>query len=138
MIDFIKLRKASYISKRMYILKNACEDLGLDIDYLFGLFNMYNVKNAGRWFWQKASFTGQLKESFDKFNSYMDKLVKELKKYDDNTILNKINESKSILEDLIKKLEVSLNVERQSDQFSVKSYLDNNLRNLIKESLKGM
>jgi hypothetical protein len=68
----------------------------------------------------------------------MDKLVKELKKYDDNTILDKINESKSILEDLIKKLEVSLNVERQSDQLSVKSYLDNNLRNLIRESLKGM
>ena len=122
----------------MYILKNACEDLGLDIDYLFGLFNMYNVKNAGRWFWQKASFTGQLKESFDKFNSHMDKLVKELRKYDDNTILNKINESKFMLEELIKKLEASLNVERQSDQSSVKSYIDNNLRNLIRESLKGM
>jgi len=138
MIDFVKLRKASYISKRMYILKNICEDLGLDIDYLFGLFNMYNAKNAGRWFWQKASFTGQLKESFDRFNSYMDKLVRELKKYDDNTILNKINESKSILEELIKKLETSLNVERQPDQSTVKSYIDENLRNLINGSLKGM
>ncbi len=138
MIDFVKLRKASNISKRMYILKNICEDLGLDIDYLFGLFNMYNLKNAGRWFWQKASFSGQLKESFERFNFYMDKLVKELKKYDDNIILNKINESKSMIDDLIKKLEASLNVERQTDQSKVKSYIDNNLRNLIREGLKGM
>jgi hypothetical protein len=138
MIDFVKLRKAPYISKRMYILKNICEGLGLDIDYLFGLFNMYNVKNGGRWFWQKANFTGQLKESFDGFNSQMDKLVKELKKYDDNTVLNKINESKSMVDELMKKLEASLNVKRQSDQSSVKSYLDNNFRNLIGESLKGM
>jgi hypothetical protein len=138
MIDFVKLRKAPNISKRMYILKNICEDLGLDIDYLFGLFNMYNVKNAGRWFWQKANFTGQLKESFDGFNSYMDELVKELKKYDDNTVLNKINESKSMVDELIKKLEASLNIVRQSDQSRVKSYLDNNFRNLIRESLKGM
>lgn len=122
----------------MYILKNICEDLGLGIDYLFGLFNMYNVKNAGMWFWQKASFTGQLKESFDRSNSYMDKLVKGLKKYDDNTVLNKINESKSILYELIKKLEVNLNVERQSDQSRVKSYIDDNLRNLIRDGLKGM
>lgn len=137
-IDFAKLRKASHTSKRMYILKNICEDLGLGIDYLFGLFNMYNVKNAGMWFWQKASFTGQLKESFDRYNSYMDKLVKGLKKYGDNTVLNKINESKSILDELIKKLEVNLNVERQSDQSRVKSYIDDNLRNLIRDGLKGM
>ena len=138
MIDIVKLKKASYMSKRMYILKNTCEDLGFDIDYLFGLFNMYNKKYAGKWFWQKANFSGQLKESFDGFNSYMDKLVKELNKYDDNTILNKINETKFMLDELLKKLEVSLSVERQSDQATVKSYMDKNSRNLIREGLKGM
>lgn len=138
MINIEKLRKASQMSKRMYIIKNLSEDLGFDLEYLFCLLNMYNVKNSGRWFWQKANFTGALKDSFDKFNFNIDKLIREIKNYSDDVLVSKIESLKPLLEELIIKLETSLNVEREQDHSTVCSYMDLNLKQLIKDSLKNM
>ncbi|GAI69834.1 unnamed protein product, partial [marine sediment metagenome] len=67
MEDFKKLNRLPYITKRMYIIKNICELKKVDLEYLFGLFNLYNKKNSGKWFWQKATFTGMLKDAYDNF-----------------------------------------------------------------------
>jgi hypothetical protein len=138
MINIEKLRKASLMSKRMYIIKNISEELGFDLGYLFSLLNMYNAKNSGKWFWQKANFTGALKDSFDKFNVNIDKLIKEIKNYSDDALILKIENVKPLLEELIIKLETSLNVDRNQDRSSVYSYMDQNLQQLIKDSLKNM
>jgi hypothetical protein len=138
MINIEKLRKASHISKRMYIIKNLSEDMGFDIEYLFSLLNMFNAKNSGRWFWQKANFTGVLKDSFDKFNINIDKLIREIKNYNDEILISKIENLKPLLEELIIKLETSLNVEHDQDHSAVYSYMDLNLKQLIKDSLKNM
>ena len=69
MIDFVKLKRLPYISKRMFIIENICKKRYVDLEYLFGLFNLYNKRNSGRWFWQKASFTGALKDAYDNFNN---------------------------------------------------------------------
>jgi hypothetical protein len=136
MLDLIKLRKVPAISKRMYLIKEMCESVGIDIEYLFGLFNMYNEKNKGRWFWQKASFAGHLKDTFDKFNNFMDKFVSKIKSYSDDDILRNYEDGKNLLCDLLKDLEATLAVDRNIDSSSIKGYLDNNLRNLIQDSLK--
>jgi hypothetical protein len=136
MLDLIKLRKAPAISKRMYLLKGMCENEGVDLEYLFGLFNMYNEKNRGRWFWQKASFGGHLKDVFDKFNIFMDKFVLKIKSYSDDDILRNYEDGKSMLSDLLKSLETNLNVDREIDSGTVRGYLDNNIRNLIQQNLK--
>lgn len=136
MLDLIKLRKAPAISKRMYLNKEMCESLGVDIEYLFGLFNMYNEKNKGRWFWQKASFGGHLKDTFDRFNSFMDKFVLKIKGYSDDDILRNFEEGKNLLCDLLKDLETNLAVDREIDRNSVRGYIDDNIRNLIQGSLK--
>jgi len=136
MLDLIKLRKAPAISKRMYLNKEMCESVGVDIEYLFGLFNMYNEKNKGRWFWQKASFGGHLKDTFDRFNSFMDKFVLKIKGYNDDDILRNFEEGKNLLCDLLKDLETNLAVDREIDRNSVRGYIDDNIRNLIQGSLK--
>ena len=136
MLDLIKLRKAPAISKRMYLIKEMCEIAGADIEYLFGLFNMYNEKNKGRWFWQKASFGGHLKDTFDRFNSFMDKFVLKIKGYSDDDILRNFEDGKNLLCDLLKDLETNLAVDREIDRSSVRGYIDENLRNLIQGSLK--
>lgn len=136
MLDLIKLRKAPAISKRMYLNKEMCESVGVDIEYLFGLFNMYNEKNKGRWFWQKASFGGHLKDTFDRFNSFMDKFVLKIKGYSDDDILRNFEEGKNLLCDLLKDLETNLAVDREIDRSSVKGYIDDNMRNLIQGALK--
>lgn len=136
MLDLIKLRKAPAISKRMYLNKEMCESVGVDIEYLFGLFNMYNEKNKGRWFWQKASFGGHLKDTFDRFNSFMDKFVLKIKGYNDDDILRNFEEGKNLLCDLLKDLETNLAVDREIDRSSVKGYIDDNMRNLIQGALK--
>lgn len=136
MLDLIKLRKAPAISKRMYLNKEMCESVGVDIEYLFGLFNMYNEKNKGRWFWQKASFGGHLKDTFDRFNSFMDKFVLKIKGYSDDDILRNFEEGKNLLCDLLKDLETNLAVDREIDRNSVRGYIDDNIRNLIQGSLK--
>ncbi len=136
MLDLIKLRKAPAISKRMYLIKEMCESVGTDIEYLFGLFNMYNEKNKGRWFWQKASFGGHLRDAFDRFNSFMDKFVSKIKGYSDDDILRNFEDGKNLLCDLLKDLETNLAVDREIDRISVRGYIDDNIRNLIQESLK--
>jgi len=136
MLDLIKLRKAPAMSKRMYLIKEMCESIGTDIEYLFGLFNMYNEKNRGRWFWQKANFGGHLKDVFDKFNGFMDKFVSKVNGYSDEDILGNFENGKNLMLELLKELETNLAVDREIDNSSVRGYIDNNLRSLIQESLK--
>jgi hypothetical protein len=129
MLDIAKLKKISVMSRRMYLISYIAKQSGTDIYYLFGLLNMYNAKNKGKWFWQKAAFVGPLRESFDKFNSFMDKFSQQFKSYD---------EGQSILEKLIADLEASLLVNRELDESSVRTYLDDNIKALIDQSLKGL
>ncbi len=138
MADITKLKKAPYMSKRMVILKDSCETLGIRLEYLFGLFNYYNEKNKGRWFWQKANFSGALKDSYDNFNKSVDKFIKELKSADEAIYDAKISSLSDELNDLMTKMELSLNVNRDLDMAMVIGYLDNNLRALINDGLKGM
>jgi hypothetical protein len=138
MLDIIKLKKVSVISRRMYIINYMANKTGTDIYYLFGLLNMYNSKNKGKWFWQKASFVGPLKDSFDKFNSFMDKFSQQFKSYDESRISANLDEGQSMIIKLITDLEVCLLVNRDLDESSVRAYLDNNLKTLIDQSLKGL
>lgn len=138
MIDIKKLRRAPYMAQRMFIIKNICNSRNVEVEYLFGLFNLYNKKNSGRWFWQKATFTGALKEAFDKFNSDIDGIIKELKIEDEEYIMKRINITGNAFDNLVTKLEMNLDVDRENDRLYVEGYLDNNLRALIRDSLKGM
>lgn len=138
MIDIKKLRRAPYMAQRMFIIKNICNSRNVGVEYLFGLFNLYNKKNSGRWFWQKATFTGALKEAFDKFNSDIDGIIKELKIEDEEYIMKRINITGNAFDNLVTKLEMNLDVDRENDRLYVEGYLDNNLRALIRDSLKGM
>jgi hypothetical protein len=138
MADINKLKKASYMSKRMYILKEDCELLGLSLEYLFGLFNYYNFQNKGKWFWQKATFTGPVKEVYEKFNKSVDRFIKEFKNIDESSYSENVKNLSIPLEDLIKKMELNLNVNRDTDISMVQNYMDNNIRNLINDALKGL
>jgi hypothetical protein len=138
MIDMIKLKKAPYMSKRMYILKDSCEYLDLSLEYLFGLFNYYNQKNKGRWFWQKATFTGAIKDSYDNFNKSIELFIKEFKNVNESYYDEKIKSLANLLEDLIRKMELNLNVNRETDIPFIEGYLDNNLKSLINDGLKGL
>lgn len=136
MIDFGKLNKLPYVAKRMYIIKSICELKDVDLEYLFGLFNLYNRKNSGRWFWQKATFTGALKDSYDNFNLVADKIVKDLKKADEQETKKQIKSASEVLDKLLTDLETSCSVDRGKDFNSVKGFLDKNLKSLITENLK--
>ncbi len=136
MLDIEKLKKADVISRRMYLMNYMSREMGEDVYYVFGLLNMYNVKNRGRWFWQKATFTGLLKDDFEKFNNYMDKFVSQLKSFDEQKIMGCLEEARGLLEKLIKDLESNLMVDRESDAMSVRAYVDDNMRGLIEQSLK--
>ncbi len=138
MADLNKLKKSSYMSKRMYILKEDCELLGLNLEYLFGLFNYYNAQNKGRWFWQKASFTGPIKEAYEKFNKSIDKFIKEIKNVDESSYSENVKNLSVELEDLIKKMELNLNVNRETDISIVQNYMDANIRGVIDDALKGL
>ena len=138
MADLNKLKKASYMSKRMYILKEDCELLGLSLEYLFGLFNYYNNQNKGKWFWQKATFTGPIKLAYEDFNKLIDKFIKELKNADEYSYSENVKNLSLGLDDLMKKLELNLNVNRETDISMVQNYVDNNINSLIKDALKGM
>jgi len=138
MADIDKLKKASYMSKRMYILKDSCESLGLSLEYLFGLFNYYNNKNKGRWFWQKATFTGAIKDSYDNFNKIVDKYIKEIKNSNEEKYAEMVKSLSSLLDDLMKKMEVNLNVDRQNDVSFIEGNMDDNLKSLIRDGLKGL
>ncbi len=138
MLDIVKIKKVSVISRRMYIINYIANKAGTDIYYLFGLLNMYNSKNKGKWFWQKSAFVGPLKDSFDKFNSFMDKFSQQFKSYDENRISANLDEGQIMLVKLIADLETSLIVSRETDESSVRTYVDDNIKTLIDQSLKGL
>jgi hypothetical protein len=138
MLDIAKLKKVSVMSRRMYLINYIANKAGTDIYYLFGLLNMYNSRNKGKWFWQKASFVGPLRESFDKFNSFMDKFSQKFKTYDESSISTNLEEGQNMLVRLIADLEASLIVNREMDESNVRSYLDENIKSLISQSLKGL
>jgi hypothetical protein len=137
-LEYKRLKRAPYMSKRMYIIKTLCQNKDLSIEYLFGLFNYYNTKNRGRWFWQRASFTGSLKDSYDKFNKSVDMAVKEIKTKDEQEFYKKVNSLDLELEDLMVKMEMHVGVQRDEDKSFIEGQMDNNLRALIKDGLKGL
>jgi len=136
MTNFSKLNRLPYITKRMYIIKNICRLRSVDLDYLFGLFNLYNKKNSGRWFWQKSTFTGVLKDVYDKFNTTVDSIVKGLRQADEEETTVQINSASDILDNLLTGIEMNCDVNRENDFDYVKGFLDNNLKALINDSLK--
>lgn len=138
MIDFKRLNRLPYVTKRMYIIKNICEFKNVDLEYLFGLFNLYNKKNSGKWFWQKAAFTGMLKDAYDNFNTVVDKIVKDLKQADEKKTKEQRKSASVILDKLLVGLEMNCNVNRENDFNNVKGFLDKNLKKLIDDSLKRM
>ena len=135
-MDFNRLKKLSYISKRMFVIENICKKRNMDLEYLFGLFNLYNKNNSGRWFWQKAGFTGPLKSAYDNFNKTADDIVKAIKKIDEAGFSALIEEAAEPLDKLLTGLEMNCGVNRDNDFEYVKGFLDNNLRELINDSLK--
>lgn len=136
MTDFTNLKRLPYISKRMFIIENISKKRSIDLEYLFGLFNLYNSKNSGRWFWQKAAFTGQLKDAYDNFNKEVESIVKDLKYGDQEKTVAQIENAAEPLDKLLTGMEMSCDVNRDSDMEHVKSFLDKNLRALIDDSLK--
>jgi hypothetical protein len=137
-INLDKFKKAQYMSKRMYILKESCELNSLNIRYLFGLFNYYNMKNKGRWFWQKAVFTGVIKEKYDNVNRLADELAKAPANIDEASFNEKIKVVSESINELMIKMEENLGVDRSVDQSKIEGFLDANMSALIKDSLKGM
>lgn len=136
MIDFKKLNRLPYITKRMYIIKNICRLRGIDLEYLFGLLNLYNKKNSGKWFWQKATFTGGLKDAYENFNETVDNIVKDLKQADEKKTTKQIESASDVLDKLLGGIETNCNVDRKSDFDYVKGFLGKNLKALINDSLK--
>jgi hypothetical protein len=137
-MGFEDIKRLSYMSKRMYVIESICKTRSIDLEYLFGLFNLYNQKNSGRWFWQKASFTGTLKNAYDGFNKRVDDIVKQMKKTGEAGFDAMIRDSSELLDKLLTGLEVSCEVKRETDFDHVKSFLDNNLRGLIDDSLRPL
>ncbi|MCJ7666187.1 MAG: hypothetical protein MUO59_05565 [Actinobacteria bacterium] len=136
MTDFSNLKRLPYVSKRMFIIENICMKRCVDLEYLFGLLNLYNRKNSGKWFWQKASFTGSLKTAYDDFNKKVDSIVKDLKSGDQEKILAWIEDAVEPLDRLLTNMEASCEIKRDNDSEYVKGFLDDNLRALIKDSMK--
>ena len=136
MTDFSNLKKLPYISKRMFIIENICMKRCVGLEYLFGLFNLYNKINGGRWFWQKASFTGLLKAAYDDFNKKVELIVKDLKSGDQEKTLAQIEDAVEPLDKLLTAMEASCEINRDSDSEYVKGFLDDNLRALINDSMK--
>jgi hypothetical protein len=137
-MGFEDIKKLSYMSRRMYVIESICKTRSIDLEYLFGLFNLYNQKNSGRWFWQKASFTGTLKNAYDGFNKRVDDIVKQMKKTDEAGFDAMVMDSSGLLDKLLTGMELSCEVNRENDFDHVKGFLDNNLRGLIDDSLRPL
>lgn len=137
MLDIEKLKKLNPIARRMHLMDYICRGMGQDVYYVFGLLNMYNAKNRGRWFWQKARFTGVLKDDFDNFNEYMTKFINSFKSFDNDRVMKGIDESGELLKKLIVDLEASMMVNRDIDALNVKSYVDSNMKNMIDQNLRN-
>jgi hypothetical protein len=135
-MDFESIKRLPYMSKRMYVIERICKTRTIDLEYLFGLFNLYNQKNSGRWFWQKAAFTGALKDAYDSFNKLVEDIVKKMKKSDEAGFDAMIKDSAESLDKLLTGMEVSCEINRDNDYNQVKGLLDNNLRGLINDSMK--
>jgi len=120
----------------MFIIENICKKRGVDLQYLFGLFNLYNNRNSGRWFWQKVSFTGPLKTAYDDFNKKVESIVKDLKLGDQEKTLAQIEDAAEPLDKLLTSMEIQCEINRDYDSEHVKGFLDDNLRALINDSLK--
>ena len=138
MIDFEKLNKLPGVSRRMYVIKNICELKNVDLEYLFSLMDLYNIKNGGRWFWQKPTFTGILKQSYDNFNAAVNEIVKCLKKADEKRTMEQIGSAADILDKFLISIEGDCDVRRKNDFNYVKGFLNKNLKVLINDSLKRL
>jgi len=135
-MDFDRIKRLSYMSKRMYVIESICKKRSVDLEYLFGLFNLYNKKNSGRWFWQKATFTGGLKNAYEVFNKMVEDIVKKMKGTNEAGFDAMIQESAEPLDKLLTGIEVSCEVNRDNDFEHVRGFLDDNLKGLINDSLK--
>ena len=136
MIDFEKLNRLPYVTKRMYVIRSICQLKNVDLEYLFGLLNLYNSKNSGKWFWQKATFTGMLKDDFNNFNMVVDGIVRDLKEADEKKTKEQIKSASKIFDKFIVGLEMNCNINRKNDFNNVKGFLDKNLKALITDNLK--
>jgi len=137
-MDLKKLNSLPVITRRMYLIKNTCELTNIDLEYLFGLMDLYNRKNSGKWFWQKAVFTGMIKENYDNFNTAIDKILKCLKQADDKEIEKQIKSAAGILEKFLTSIEYNCNVRRKNDFKYVKGFLSKNLKDLIDDSMSRL
>lgn len=135
-IDFKKLNRAPYMTKRMYVIDIICKSAGIDLEYLFGLFGLYDKKNSGTWFWQRAKLTGELKKNYNIFNTAVDNIIKDFKKADIKMTKQQIDSTLDVFSRLISGMEANCNVDRDSSFDYVKSFLDKNLKVLMDDSLK--
>jgi len=136
MIDLKRLSRLPYVTKRIYILEKICQFKNIDLEYLFGLFSIFKRKNSGKWFWQKAVFTGALKTDYDNFNIVVDKIVSGLKEDDEKMIEEQIKSVSEKFDKLLVGLEINCNIDRKKDFDMVKGFLDKNLKILIIDNLK--
>jgi hypothetical protein len=136
MMDLKRLSRLPYITKRIYILENICQLKNVDLEYLFGLFNLYKSKNSGKWFWQKVAFTGTLKEDYNYFNMVVDKIVNDLKETDEKKTKEQMKSASEKFDKFLVDLEIDCNVDRKNDFNKVKGFLDKNLKILIIDNLK--
>ena len=135
-MDFDRIKRLPYMSKRMYTIESICKQRTVDLEYLFGLFNLYNNKNSGRWFWQKATFSGALKDAYDGFNRTIDNILKKIKDTDEAGFDSMVKDATGPFDKLLTGMEVNCEVNRDNDYQYVKSFLDDNLKSLINDSLK--
>ncbi len=135
-MDLKRLKRLPYITKRMYILDKICQFKNIDLEYLFGLLNLYNKKNSGKWFWQKAVFTGALKTDYDNFNIVVDKIVRDLKDNDEKKTEEQVKSASENFNKLLIGLEVNCNIDRKKDFDMVKGFLDKNFKMLINDNMR--
>lgn len=136
MMDLKSLAKLPNVTKRIFLLDNICKVKSADLEYMFGLLNLYNKKNSGKWFWQKAVLTGTLKADYDNLNIAVDEIVKNLKDADEGKIEEQLKSASEKLDKLLIGLEANCNVDREKDFDTVKGFLDKNLKMLIYDNLR--
>ena len=136
MMDLKRLNRLPYVTKRIYILEKICQSKNIDLEYLFGLFSIFKRKNSGRWFWQKAVFTGVLKTDYDNFDIVVNEIVSGLKEADEKITEEQIKSASEKLDKLLFGLEINSNIDRKKDFDMVKGFLDSNLKMLIIDNLK--
>lgn len=135
MMDLKRLNRVPNITKRIYMLEKICQSKNIDLEYLFGLFSVFKRKNSGRWFWQKAVFTGVLKKDYENFNIAVNEIVSGLKKADEKIIEEQIKSASEKLDKLLVGLEINCDIDRKKDFDMVKGFLENNLKMLIIDNL---